>query len=177
MRPCICDPVGWAARHHFWAKPSRRLWQTSPLSTTTLTRSISAAPVSWPRTSYAVCWSKIPSTTRWRLCGSSKENKSLLCWSFSLVDCFVFYRKRMTIDDSLEHPWIKVSASFLGCGLTLSRAECVAPGPSVHRETFSLGLLNLLNVLRKRSMLLLSGFTVRLLFIIGQSSSLDNTGV
>lgn len=53
--------VGWVVLHHFWVKPSRRPWPTSQQSIMTLMRSTSATPASWPRTSYAVCWSRIPS--------------------------------------------------------------------------------------------------------------------
>lgn len=100
----ICAPEGWVALHLFSAKPSRRLSQTSQASTMTLMRNTSATPVSWQKTSYAVCWSRTPSTKCFYLF-VDRQWWFLLTWAF----LFAFCRKRMKIDDSLEHPWIKVS--------------------------------------------------------------------
>lgn len=58
-------PADWAALRRSWARPSRRRWPTSRPSTTTLMKSISVTPVSWQRTSYAVCWSRIRSRNLW----------------------------------------------------------------------------------------------------------------
>lgn len=69
--------IGWAALPRFWARPSRRPWPTSQLSTTTLTRSISATPASWPKTSYAVCWSRIQSKNILSFNTTRQEEKTL----------------------------------------------------------------------------------------------------
>lgn len=101
--------VGWVVLHHFWVKPSRRPWPTSQQSIMTLMRSTSATPASWPRTSYAVCWSRIPS--RNLPISFFVIEQRILAHHF-LTGNMCFCRKRMTIDDSLQHSWIKVGVIY-----------------------------------------------------------------
>lgn len=115
--PFICVPAGWAGLRHFLGRQSRRPWLTSQPLTTTLMKNTSATPASSPRTSYAVCSSKIPSKNFSDIMLKIKHHvlwkSTVLAWSFAHWWNILAFRKRMTIDDSLQHPWIKV------CGLLI----------------------------------------------------------
>lgn len=82
--------LGWVVHHHFWARPNRRLWRTFLLSTMTLMKNISATPASWPRTSYAVCWSRIQSKKylHFILFSFNSEITLLMVLTVILCNCF-----------------------------------------------------------------------------------------